>query len=482
MPLSLPDASAPAAAAPPSLLFRLSARGDSHLLLALAAFAAFALGQAVQVSNGTIHPQAIGWVTAALLALLGATLAPSPPRLEGALSWLLPLLLVAALAFQFSQLVVTPPGIYVRYSPGWHLPYLRPLAFAAVISGALVLPSGRGRHLLIAGLLLSYLALGTWMIAASPQPAIDVFVLQRDAAQALLSGTNPYGISFPNIYGHGNFYGPGMVVNGRTTFGFLYPPLSLLFSTLGHAFGGDTRYAHLVAITATGGLLAYLRPGRLGALAAALYLFTPRSLFVLEQSWTEPFLVLLLTAVVFCAVRWPRALPYALGAFFAVKQHSVLALPVSLLLLGPHTRPIGVARFWGVAVAVAAALTVPVALFDLPGFWRSVVAMQFHQPFRADALTYLNWFSGPGGVPPSAALLGFLGAGVASLLALWRAPRSPAGFSLAVALVFTLFFALNKQAFCNYYFYVIGACCAALAAVETAEPEARKSPAEAQAS
>jgi hypothetical protein len=43
-----------------------------------------------------------------------------------------------------------------------------------------------------------------------------------------------------------------------------------------------------------------------------------------------------------------------------------------------------------------------------------------------------------------------------------RVPRTPAGFAASTALIFALFFAFNKQAFCNYYFVVFAAsCCAA---------------------
>jgi hypothetical protein len=50
-------------------------------------------------------------------------------------------------------------------------------------------------------------------------------------------------------------------------------------------------------------------------------------------------------------------------------------------------------------------------------------------------------------------------------MALWRAPRTPAGFAAAVAVTFTVFFAFSKQAFGNYYFFVIGALACALAAI-----------------
>ena len=49
-------------------------------------------------------------------------------------------------------------------------------------------------------------------------------------------------------------------------------------------------------------------------------------------------------------------------------------------------------------------------------------------------------------------------------LSLWRAPRSAAGFAGSVGLVYLSLFAFSKQAFANYYFFVIGAFCCAVAA------------------
>ena len=49
-------------------------------------------------------------------------------------------------------------------------------------------------------------------------------------------------------------------------------------------------------------------------------------------------------------------------------------------------------------------------------------------------------------------------------LALWRAPRTPAGFALVVGVAFLGFFAWGKQAFANYYLFVVGALCLAVAA------------------
>jgi hypothetical protein len=293
-------------------------------------------------------------------------------------------------------------------------------------------------------------------------------MFQHDAATALLSGVNPYAITFPNPYPDGVYYGPGMVVDGRLTFGFVYPPLSVVLSVLG-AWAGDVRYAQLGAMTLAALFMAYTRRGSLGGLAAALYLFTPRNLFVLEQSWTEPFVVLFLAATVWCAARHPRVAPFVLGLFLAVKQYAVLALPLALLIGRPPMSFAGWRRLAVPAVLVAAAVTLPLALGDPHGFLRAVVLLQFDQPFRPEALSYLGLLAHGSTVPPFGTGVAFGVAAIVGGLALWRAPRTPAGFALGVAALFLAFFALNKQAFANYYFFVIGALCVAVAATDPAE-------------
>jgi len=105
----------------------------------------------------------------------------------------------------------------------------------------------------------------------------------------------------------------------------------------------------------------------------------------------------------------------------------------------------------------------PLAVWDLPAFIHDVVALQVHQPFRTDALSFLAAFAYvTGGRLPSAC--GFVAAAAASLLAWRRCPRTPAGFAAAIAFVFFAFFAFNKQAFCNYYSFVVGTLCIALGA------------------
>jgi hypothetical protein len=289
-------------------------------------------------------------------------------------------------------------------------------------------------------------------------------VFQRDAVAALRHGANPYSLTYPNIYKDASFYGPGLSVNGRLQFGFPYFPLSLLLAMPGQVLAGDHRYSQLVAMELAAILMAFSWKKGFGATAAALFLTTPRVFFVLEQAWTEPFVVLAVAIVVFAACRCPRAVPWAFGAFLAIKQYAVLALPAALLLAPRADVP----RFLTKAAIVATAVTLPFMLWNPTDFWNSVVTLQFHQPFRTESLSYLAWWVRQGHRPPSE-LLSFVAAGAGSGLALWRAPRTAAGFAATLALTFFAFFAFNKQAFSNYYFFVIGTFAATLAACVPSE-------------
>ena len=421
------------------------------------------LGHALQISNGLFRPQALLWLTVAFIVAAIGIAIPAIPEIEALKDRPIICVLGVGLVWQFVQLLTARPGIYLRLTNSTtYLPFVIGLVVAAVLVGAGISKPLRLGRAWFPLLLLTHFLLGVWLIKTSPRPFIDVYIFQRNSSVALLHGINPYTITFPDIYGRSPFYGPGLSVNGRLRFGYPYPPLSLFLDVLGHVFGGDYRYALLAAMTLAGACMGYARPGRVGALAAATFLFTPRVFFVLEQGWTEPFVVQLLCATVFCACREPKALPIMLGLFLATKQYVVLVVPLTWLLL---PRPVHWRDLWRLlwqAGLVAAVVTLPLMLWNIPAFIRDVVTLQLVQPFRRDALSYLVWLvrvgvSRPPIWVPVAAII------PAIVLALWRSPRTPAGFATATALVFFAFFAFNKQAFCNYYFFVVGALGCAIA-------------------
>jgi hypothetical protein len=436
---------------------------DSPVSAFALAVAAVALGQAVQVSNGNLHPQAVLWLTVALAGCTVAVLSPHSPRID-AIGFAPALAVVGiGIAVQLVQLITVSPGMYVRLtSPRSFILFVSGIVVASMLAGAGFSRASWLGPFRIPALLLVHFLLGVWMLRATPNPYIDVYFFQRDGANALLHGVDPYAITFPDIYGNLPFYGPGVAVNGRLTFGFPYPPLSLLMALPGHVLTGDYRYSQLAAMTLSGALLAYSRPGPLAPLAATLFLFTPRIFFVLEQGWTEPLAMVLLAATVFVACRAPKHLAFFFGLFLAVKQYSFLTVPALALLMPRPFDWSQYARTLGKSVVVAVAITLPFFLWNIPLFIRSVLTLQFQQPFRADALSYLAWFAR--GDQHWSTWLAFVAAAAGAALTVWRGARSPSGFAAGVALTFAGFFAFNKQAFCNYYFLVIGACSLGLAA------------------
>jgi hypothetical protein len=112
---------------------------------------------------------------------------------------------------------------------------------------------------------------------------------------------------------------------------------------------------------------------------------------------------------------------------------------------------------------MAALVTAPLALWDWRAFYHSVATVQKVAPFREDALSFLvTYFQRTGHKPGLALAFGAVAAASVAVLTLGR--RGPAGFAGSLALIYLPFIALNKQAFANYYFFVIGALCCAVAA------------------
>jgi hypothetical protein len=428
------------------------------------AFAVLFLGLALHRSDGHFDAIAIGQLTAALaFAIFGILVL----RLQGSATPVHRLLVVLVLGilFQIGLLLSARPGAdLIAQTPEDYRFFHAGLLFAGGLVLVSVVPVPWLRKGVVPLLLVTHFSLGVWLIRTAPNPEVDVFEFQQKSSAALLKGRNPYELKARNIYGPSALYGPGMVKDGHLTFGNPYPPLTTLLATLGYLLAGDVRYAHLAAITLGGALMAYMHSSRIAALVACLYLFTPRVFFVLEQSWTEPFVVLLLAATVFCASHQRKLLPIALGLLLASKQYVVLAVPAAFLLL--HA-PVGwgaLLRLYVQASIVALLVTLPFLLWNAQEFMANVVWLQWYQPFRKDALSYLVLYARFAPVPPQWIVLVPLIPTV--LLTLWRNPRTPAGFAGAIALIFFVFFAFSKQAFCNYYFLVLGALCCTLAEIQ----------------
>lgn len=378
--------------------------------------------------------------------------------------------LFLGMVWQLYQLWHTLPGISLLPSAASTLWLFKlGVGLAGCLAALSLLPknwiSSAWQNLLVVLTLVVVWFLGVWAIQTAPQPKIDVFVFHQTSAQALLSGENPYTAKVPNIYGDLPYYGAELVdEQGNLTIGNPYPPLTIYISTLGYLAGGDIRYSHLLAFVLSGALIAFLHTGREAKLAAYLFLFMPRAFFVLEQGWTELILVFFLAAVIFSATRYPKLLPIMLGLFFASKQYLLFMLPISLLLVANKSSWRDRLNLYGWMGGTMVAVTAPLAFWNLPAFLWNVGAAQWYTPFRIDALSYLALYARVFDQTPSF-LISFLALAIA-LFVVWRiAPRTPTGFALSLAWCLAVFLAFNKQAFCNYYFLVIGAIFCAFASL-----------------
>jgi len=426
--------------------------------LALSA-AAIVLGYALEISNGILVVPAIVLLTAAVgLCLLGVA-ESNDGGLDKFGDRAAAVLLLAGLCFQIYTLL-THKGVTGSLVAALVV-IVTVLALAPHKKGSQV--SEWSKHTWVFLLLVSHFVLGVIVIKSSPDPNIDVFLYHQKSLEALLKGIDPYAITVPNIYGHTRFYGEGIVIDGVVNMGFPYPPLSLLLSLPGYLLGGDYRYSNLAALTLSGALMAYSRPGRLSALAAGVFLSTPRVFYVLDLGWTEPHVVLLFAATVFSACRAPRYLPWVLGLLLAVKQHMVFVAPLVVVLLPPPVHWKEVAKVLGKAALLAAVINAPFVLWNVRAFIDSVIVFHLRQPFRPDSLSYLALFRAVADIqPPSWVGLALMMP--ASVWAARRAARTPAGFAVAVSFAYLIFFAFSKQAFCNYYFFIVGVMCCSVAA------------------
>jgi hypothetical protein len=433
----------------------------------LIALGAIVLGFALQINNGFYHPAALALLGLAAVSIAGG-LARIGSRVAGpGRPSVVRGILVAGLAADLVALATMKPEYFLIHArPIEHPQLMAGLVAAAIVVTLMAADGRRCRRLWFPLLLIVYLYLGDWLIRAWPNPKVDVVTVQRVAIEALLHGASPYSITFPNIYGTTDLYPPGLADVRTVYFGLPYPPLSLLMALPGQVLLGDLRYAELAALVAGAGAIGLSARGRIAPFAAAMLLFTPRTLYVLEQGWTEAFAICWLGFSIHSAVRRSHQGWLPLGLFLAAKQHMVLALPLTPWLAQPGGTPHDVRRLVLGAIAVAGVVTIPFLLWDPSGFWRSVVWLQFQERFRVDSLSVLVCLARWGWpISNTTLMIAPIAALCIGLAVVFRwAPRSPSGFAVGLGFVFLLLFAVSKKAFCNYYFFALALLAAGTAA------------------
>jgi hypothetical protein len=277
------------------------------------------------------------------------------------------------------------------------------------------------------------------ILMSTPHPAVDVFTSQTEGSQGLFEGKNVYSMEFTPSY-------PGHVADH-----YGYPPASFYPVVSSWYLFKDVRGAWVICHLLAAFFLYHLarrgRPSniRFARLLTLAFLFLPRGLFIVEQSWTEPLVLATMSgfALAWSAGVRPVVLGVVMGLWLSSKQYVVLAVPFLFKLVR--------ARFtvWIAAVLAGILLVLPFAIWDYRSLLHDVLLFFLKSEGRADALSIYGGLLRHGIELPWTVVAPLWLAGLG--LFTWRMRRDLAGMLFSTACMWLFFFLLGKQAFMNYY-------------------------------
>lgn len=414
---------------------------DPNLLL-VAAWSLISLGAGQKF--GTYTPRAIVMTTVGMGALTVAIvlLRRARPRAPGRSR----LVLATVVAVFAAQLTVAG-----QHSHGTPEAWAHGLLLAAAISVFLLAAAPEAPGWLDISSIVLATGAGIAGIVASPRPSIDDWHMMQGASHALLHFQNIYGRTWPGSVGHQ----------------FPYLPVAAILVAPFHAVFGDVRFGLLAALVLAAAAVRRLGDRRATAVVACLILLLPRGLYGIEQSWPEPLLLALLAGTVWAVRARRTGLAVVLfTAALATKQTALLALPVAAVWPSFGWRRALTAL--GAAGLVLAAWFVAAPR----AFVEDTISYNLHLRPRADSLSLFT-SAMRAGFKPSFTVVPVLMV-VCVGLAMWKAPRTMAGFVLGTAWLLGMLNLFNKQSFFNEWSLVGGLLVVGMAAMGL--PEADHSP------
>jgi hypothetical protein len=198
-------------------------------------------------------------------------------------------------------------------------------------------------------------------------PTTDVYYYDTQAAQALLSGMNPYGHTFVGIP-------PSLITPGATNV-FAYLPLTALY-LIPFQLLGDVRIGFILADIGVA-LSLYLAGGK-RELASLVYLLVPFTIVFSTIYLNNALISILFLSLFFYFEQEGRPLLSAssLGLSLAAIQFTWIVFP----LLAFHLIKGGRFKHLALALVIAALATLPLALLDLNDFLSDTIFFQFSRP------------------------------------------------------------------------------------------------------
>lgn len=428
--------------------------------VAAALLASFLFGWAITPSRGAYSDPAMTFVVLGTIVVgwryivdFKGRLDTIPARVLAPLAWGCTLAMAFA-AYNDSEIIIYPVKFWEqgRSAQGWLL-----IALLAYLPSMLKWEEPRAlRHFRFVFIAVCIAIAGHDTYKTSPTPRIDVWTVQQTGASALWAGKNPYQET------HVGDTGP----RTANDVPYVYPPMQVYVTAPAWKLTGDTRYAILAAALLLGFALRAIGTrfggAKLPAIledAPALFVWcTPKFFFILEQAWVDPVQIAWVSALVLAAAL-NRPLLTAVLAGLVVGAKQTMLIVAGLYGFGLRFT----IKQWAIAGGVAAATFLPWMIWDFGAWKHANFDFLSALPVRPDALTYVTWVQRKFGVqipyvlafPASAALIG---------LAAWKGPRTIGRLTMAVVASITIFFVINKWAFANYYFTLLGLSALAAAA------------------
>lgn len=282
------------------------------------------------------------------------------------------------------------------------------------------------------------------IILASPNPAIDVYTILRQAPDKLLQGINPYDTDyltvFPDVPGDYYAYWPASII-------LMLPVVATL---------GDPRILLILADIAAA-FLIYLIGGKNkpSATLALIYLFRPLSLYVIEASWLTPVNFFIICLIIYSLMK--KYSPLITGILLGILTSVQFFFIILFFFVGKYLN--WHKKFIFGFITTVLVFVLPFFILNPEKFFRQTIWVYFQNPPHRSILIHnslsLNtlFFSLTGQDLPS--ILPFLIAFFLFIVIVIKQKKDLSQVAANITLFFYTAFIFGRQAFVNYY-YLIG--------------------------
>lgn len=278
-----------------------------------------------------------------------------------------------------------------------------------------------------------------FMVISSPNPHIDVFDYLKNGALGFISGQNPYSLMYFQFY-------QNVVPNFYSYFPFTIianVPFVLVFK--------DPRIMTLFAEIVSVYILYTLSNNKKTSLYPLLMLGNPMSLYIVEQSYIEPLILLLFTLLMYYLhKRKDIIVGIILGLLLATKQYAVF---FPLFLMRSYVHKTNLIKLFFLAILTALFFILPFYFWNPKDFIHDTILLQYNFPPRYEGLTFFSLLYYLFHIKYNL-LISYIPIVCILLITLKNKSKNPSMILANYTFFLFTFFLFNKWSFLNYYYLI----------------------------